>query len=116
MDISRARYLQAAEEAFHFLDRHNRELLNDGVENILDDYCALMAATELYEASHEETYRTSVALRTQSLMARSTTSGAWHDNWCADAGTRPYFHPSDAGLPVISLLMGADTTCRVHVL
>jgi hypothetical protein len=106
-DFPRARYLQAAEEAFNFLDRHNRELLNDGVENILEDYCALMAATELYKASHEETYRTSAALRAQSLMARLATSGAWRDYWRADAGTRPFFHPSDAGLPVISLLQYA---------
>ena len=42
--------------------------------------------------------------RAQSLMARLTTSGAWRDYWRADAGTRPYFHPSDAGLPVVSLL------------
>ena len=52
-DFPRSTYLRAAEEAFQFLDAHNRELLNDGVENILDDYCALMAATELYRASHK---------------------------------------------------------------
>ena len=47
-DYSSAEYLRTAEEAFGFLQVHNRELLNDGKENILDDYCALMAATELY--------------------------------------------------------------------
>ncbi|MGD0938666.1 MAG: glycoside hydrolase family 9 protein [Terracidiphilus sp.] len=103
-EFPHARYLMAAEEAFQFLDRHNRELVNDGVENILDDYCALMAATELYKASHEESYRTAATLRAQSLMARLTTSVAWRDYWRADVGTRPYFHPSDAGLPVVSLL------------
>jgi hypothetical protein len=30
---------------------HNRELLNDVSQNIFDDYCALMAATELYSAT-----------------------------------------------------------------
>ena len=29
-DLTRAQYLRAAEEAFQFLDAHNRELLNDG--------------------------------------------------------------------------------------
>ena len=53
-EFPRANYLKAAEEAFQFLDGHNREVVNDGVENILDDYGALMAATELYKASHEE--------------------------------------------------------------
>ena len=53
-DFTRAQYLQTAEEAFAFLEAHNPELLNDHMENILDDYCALMAATELYRASHKE--------------------------------------------------------------
>ena len=103
-DFTRGQYLKTAEEAFQFLSQHNRELLNDGIENILDDYCALMAATELYKASHEEAYRTAADARAEQLMARLTTSGQWHDYWRADAGTRPYFHPADAGLPVISLL------------
>jgi Glycosyl hydrolase family 9/Cellulase N-terminal ig-like domain len=103
-DFMREQYLKAAEEAYQFLNEHNRELLNDGVENILDDYCALMAATELYNASHKEAYLAAADARAQQLMARLTTAGQWHDYWRADAGTRPYFHPADAGLPVISLL------------
>ena len=103
-EISRQEYLRAAEEAFQFLNAHNRELLNDGVENILDDYCALMAATELYSATHNAEYRRAADARATRLMARLTASGSWHDYWRADDGSRPYFHPSDAGLPVISLL------------
>jgi hypothetical protein len=103
-DFPRRQYLQAAEEAFAFLNAHNRELLNDGVENILDDYCALMAATELYRATSKAEYSSAASARAASLIARLTTQGAWHDYWRADSGTRPFFHPSDAGLPVISLL------------
>ena len=103
-EFPRREYLRTAEDAFTFLDAHNRELLNDGVENILDDYCALMAATELYNASHDEAYRTAADRRANSLMARLTSTGAWHDYWRADGATRPFFHPADAGLPVISLL------------
>lgn len=103
-DFSRATYLRTAEEAFQFLEAHNRELLNDGKENILDDYCALMAATELYRASHKRIYLTAADQRAAHLMARLTTSGEHRDYWRADDGSRPYFHPSDAGLPVISLL------------
>jgi hypothetical protein len=103
-DFKRAEYLKTAEEAFAFLTAHNRELLNDGVENILDDYCALMAATELYSASHKEEYRTAAGVRALHLVARLTTTGAWRDYWRADSATRPFFHPSDAGLPVIALL------------
>ena len=103
-DFKRALYLQAAEEAFAFLNAHNRELLNDGAENIVDDYCALMAATELFNATKMNEYRAAADSRAKQLMARLTTQSKWHDYWRADAGTRPYFHPSDAGLPVISLL------------
>jgi hypothetical protein len=103
-DYSRTEYLKTAEEAFQFLDAHNRELTNDGVENIIDDYCALMAATELYNATHKEIYRAAAGRRADKLMARLASSGSWHDYWIADSGTRPYFHPADAGLPVISLL------------
>jgi hypothetical protein len=103
-ELSRKEYLQAAREAFQFLNEHNRELLNDGVENILDDYCALMAATDLYNATHEDNYRATADRRATSLMARLTSSGNWRGYWRADDGTRPYFHPADAGLPVISLL------------
>ena len=97
-------YMKAAEEAFQFLNEHNRELLNDGVENIVDDYCALMAATELYKATKKDEYRAAANARVESLIARLTTTGTWSNYWRADATTRPFFHPSDAGLPVISLL------------
>jgi hypothetical protein len=103
-DYPRAQYLQTAKDAFSFLNQHNRELLNDGVENIVDDYCILMAATELYRATHAEEYRAAASARATSLMARLTSTGKMHDYWRADAGTRPFFHPSDAGLPVVSLL------------
>jgi len=103
-EYTRAVYLKTAEEAFEFLNQRNRELLDDGTENILDDYCALMAATELYRATHDSVYRTEAAKRASSLMGRLTTADKYRDYWRADTGTRPYFHPSDAGLPVISLL------------
>jgi hypothetical protein len=48
------------------------------------------------------------------LMARLTTEGAFHDYWRADDGTRPFFHPSDAGLPVISLLRYAETASQAN--
>ena len=106
-DFPRSEYLKTAEDAFKFLDQHNVELLNDGIENILDDYCALIAATELYRATHEDMYRAAADRRANQLMERLTESGPWKNYWRADRGTRPFFHPSDAGLPVISLLQYA---------
>jgi hypothetical protein len=103
-EFTRRQYLSTAEDAFRFLNQHNRQLLNDGAENIVDDYCALMAAAELYRATHAEQYRGAAKARAESLIARLASTGKWNDYWRADSGTRPFFHPSDAGLPVVSLL------------
>ena len=113
-DFTRAKYLQTAEDAFAFLEAHNRELLNDHTENILDDYCALMAATELSRATHKEIYQQAADKRAAHLMARLTAEGTFRDYWRADDGTRPFFHPSDAGLPVISLLRYAETASAAN--
>jgi len=103
-DFTRQDYLRTAEEAYRSLDAQNKQLINDGVENIVDDYCALLAATELYRATHDEVWRKAAQHRAESLMARLTTHDGQRDYWRADAGTRPFFHPTDAGLPVVALL------------
>ena len=103
-EIPRSKYLLSAEEAFTFLEAHNSQLVNDGKENILDDYCALIAATELARATHIATYEQAAQMWAHRLMARLTTEGKYAGYWRADNGERPFFHPSDAGLPVISLL------------
>ncbi|WP_019856195.1 glycoside hydrolase family 9 protein [Actinopolyspora mortivallis] len=101
-------YLRAAEDAFDHLRRHNTEMVNDGVENIQDDYNALVAAVELYKATHDDTYRAEADERAEALTNRLTSWRGHRDYWRADDGDRPYFHPSDAGLPVVSLLTYLD--------
>ena len=103
-DFTQADYLRAAEEAFAFLEKNNLLYTNDGKDNIIDDYCALTAATELYRATKNERYKAAADRRAASLMARLTSGGAYTDYWRADDRDRPFFHPVDAGLPVISLL------------
>lgn len=103
-EFTRAQYLKTAEEAFAFLEKHNVEMVNDGKENIVDDYITLLAASDLYKATKNQHYLDVATQRAQSLMARQISSGNEKNYWRADSGTRPYFHPSDAGLPVISLL------------
>jgi Glycosyl hydrolase family 9/Cellulase N-terminal ig-like domain len=97
-------YLMAAEGAFDFLEKNNAKLLNDGKENIVDDYCALIAATELYRATTNDLYKAAADRRAKSLMARLVSIGNYHDYWSADDHDRPFFHASDAGFPVVSLL------------
>ncbi len=103
-DYSNADYLKAAEKAFAFLEANNISMTNDGKENMLDDYCALNAATELYNATRKEIYKQAADKRATQLMARVSQWGKYKDYWRADDKDRPFFHPSDAGLPVVSLL------------
>jgi hypothetical protein len=103
-DFSNAVYLQTAEDAFAFLEKNNLAFNPDGKENILDDYCALLAATELFKATKNAGYKTAADRRVENLMNRLITSGGHTNYWRADDGDRPFFHAADAGMPVISLL------------
>lgn len=104
-------YLKAAEDAFQYLEKHNIELTNDGKENIVDDYCALMAATELYKSTGKGIYKTAANKRATSLKNRliqNKKSDIYY--WRADDKERPFFHAADAGLPVVSLLKYLEIT------
>jgi Glycosyl hydrolase family 9/Cellulase N-terminal ig-like domain len=100
-------YLRAAASAFDFLEKNNAQLTN-GKENIVDDYCALAAATELYRATHETKYKEAADRRARSLMARQISAGGYRNYWRADDKDRPYFHAVEAGFPVVSLLYYTD--------
>ena len=112
-DFKAADYLKAAEDAFAFLEKNNLLFTNDGKENILDDYCALVAATELFRTTKKPVYKEAADRRAASLEARlvSWKSDTVYENyWRADGegGDRPFFHPVDAGLPVVSLLLYSE--------
>jgi hypothetical protein len=101
-----AEYLKTAEEAWAFLDKNNPSFTNDGRENIVDDYCALLAATELYRATKKAEYKAAADARAAHLMARLQPSPRAY--WAADDKDRPFFHAADAGLPAVSLLAYAE--------
>jgi Glycosyl hydrolase family 9/Cellulase N-terminal ig-like domain len=112
-------YLKAAEDAFHYLEMNNSKMTNDGKDNIVDDYCALAAATELYRATKKDDYKATADRRAKSLLGRLISSGPYHDYWRADDGDRPFFHASDAGFPVVSLIYYseiADSKMKADVL
>jgi hypothetical protein len=118
-EFSNADYLKAAEDSFDWLETHNQICANDGRENIVDDYCALLGAVELFKATQSRQYRAAADYRAGRLMSRLVTSGGYTNYWRADDGDRPFFHAADAGLPVVSLLEYcaiADDATRVRVL
>ncbi len=109
-DSTRAQYLAGAVRAFEHLQSKQAmdgscTYCDDGVENIIDDYTALLASTELYAATSEESYLTAARARATHLMGRLSESGYF---WSDDAKTRPFWHASDAGLPLIALIRYAE--------
>ncbi len=102
-DFNSDQYKKAAENAFAFLEKENAAMTNDGKENIVDDYCVLSAATELYKATQNNSYKQAADKRAQQLLNRLSTWKNYKDYWRADDQDRPFFHPSDAGLPLVSL-------------
>jgi len=103
-DFKSAEYLAAAKKAFAHLLANNTKYDDDGKENIIDDYCALMAATELWIATDSPLYRDEARKRAQNLNKRMSPAGYF----IADDGDRPFWHAADAGLPVIALCRYLD--------
>ncbi|HEV2693010.1 MAG TPA: glycoside hydrolase family 9 protein [Verrucomicrobiae bacterium] len=103
-DFTSQQYLAGAERAFAHLQVNNLKYDDDGKENVIDDYCALMAATELWLATGKDVYRDAARLRAKNLNGRLTPAGYFRAN---DAN-RPFWHAADAGLPVIALARYLD--------
>jgi hypothetical protein len=107
-------YLDAAQRGFEHLLEHNCEYLNDGRENIIDDYCALLAACELYAATGDRSYAEYADQRAAALRARVTDQGWLRAD---DTGARPFFHAADEGLPLVALQrykQMQDAGCRMQ--
>lgn len=103
-EFSSADYLQAAETGYWHLQENNSQYLNDGEENIIDEYCALLAAVELYRTTQDEKYLIESRRWADRLAARQTSDSEVAHYWAANIdGSRPYFHAAEAGLPVIAL-------------
>lgn len=97
-------YLAAAERAFAHLQRFNGKYADDGKDNIIDDYCALMAATELWMATGKPVYKNEAQKRAANLSARLSDRGYF----IANDSDRPFWHAADAGLPIIALARYLD--------
>lgn len=103
--FSPADYLATAVRAFDHLETHNLDYLDDGQENIIDDYCALLAATELSRATGERGHREAARTRARSLLGRLSEGHGYAGWWRADAdGKRPFFHAAEEGMPIVALV------------
>ncbi len=102
-------YLAAAEKGFAHLQEHNCAYLDDGQENIIDDYCALLAAAELFAVTGCPDYLEAAEFRAGNLISRLSEDENGRGWWRADdKGEIPYFHAVEAGLPVLALIRFAE--------
>ena len=109
-DFTSEQYLAAAEKAYKHLSEKqsiggNCAYCDDGKENIIDDYTALLAATELYAATKDSVYLKDARKRAKHLEGRLSEDGYF---WSDDDKKRPFWHASDAGLPLIALIRYAE--------
>ncbi|WP_298769838.1 glycoside hydrolase family 9 protein, partial [uncultured Fibrobacter sp.] len=116
-DYTSEQYLAAAEKAYAHLSEKQGigkscAYCDDGKENIIDDYTALLAATELYAATEKVDYLKDARARAKNLINRLSDDGYF---WSDDAKTRPFWHASDAGLPLVALVRYAEIESKITV-
>lgn len=101
-------YLAAAVKAYTHLrspgngyQTKNLEYCNDHQENIIDNYCGLLAAVELYKATTNSIYLQDAQVYYQALKNKQTNEG-----WFASdvALNRPFYHAADEGLPIVAIV------------
>ena len=115
-DHPRTTYLSAARQAFTHLETHNHTYLFDNTESIIDDYTALLAATELTNAERTAAAHGGAGVeaaaaarrRVRALVARYASSGDGPGWFRGDEEGRPFFHAVEPGLPVVALLRFAE--------
>ncbi|MCE2570075.1 glycoside hydrolase family 9 protein [Motilimonas eburnea] len=104
-EFSPEQYLACAEKAYAHLCAHNISYCDNGKENIIDEYCALLAAVELYKATNNSEYLAEAQRWSARLQQRQVSDEQVENFWVVEQDSdRPYFHAAEAGLPVISLL------------
>ena len=94
-----AQYLAGAQSAFDYLNSNGVQYCDDGKENVIDDYTGLLAASELFASTQDATYLRAAGARAASLIGRLGPDGYF----IADGASRPFWHASDAGLPIVAL-------------
>ena len=108
-EFSSAKYLETAEKGFAHLLKNNLKYCDNGEENIIDDYCALMAASELYIVTDKKEYLEHAQYRAANLINRLSSDSKYSGWFRADKdGVRSYYHAVEAGYPIIALCKYLD--------
>ena len=116
-DFTSEQYLAAAEKGYKHLSEKQGNgkacaYCDDGKENIIDYYTALLAATELFAATGKKDYLSDARKRAEGLIYYLSDDGYF---WSDNEKKRPFWHASDAGLPLIALVRYAEIEGPISV-
>ena len=103
-EYTREQYLDAAVRAFDYLSANNELYDNDNKWNLLDEYCALDAAIEIYKTTKEIDYLRRAGAMAERIMKHYIPVDDTMGYLSADDTDRPFFHAADAGMPVVNLM------------
>lgn len=103
-EFSKEEYLDAAIKAYDYMLRENEKYACDGKWNLLDEYCALDAAVELYKSSRLYDYIRKARRFAGQMMDKYVAVSDDMGYLSVDGTERPFFHAADAGLPALNLL------------
>jgi hypothetical protein len=106
-EYSQKEYIDSATDAYHYLKENNLRYANDGKENLVDEYCALCAVTELYKTTGEVEYLHEARNWMKKIASRAVEVGPGRKYLEVSEGI-PYFSACDEGLPAASLLWYAQ--------
>ncbi|KGT34918.1 chitobiase [Vibrio parahaemolyticus] len=102
-EYDQQKYRNAAENGYWHLKEHNTQYLNDGEENIIDEYCALLASVELFKATKETRYLEESRLWAQRLVARQMSDEQIQHFGQQTKTQSSILSRCEAGLPGIAL-------------
>lgn len=94
-------YLSVAQKAFEHLAKKGAAYLSNNRANIIDHYCELLAAAELFKTTHDDIFKVCAKKQALALLALQTEEGYFVTE---TGSTRPFFHGVDEGLVLIALL------------
>ncbi|MDR1440414.1 MAG: glycoside hydrolase family 9 protein, partial [Clostridiales bacterium] len=97
-------YLKAASDSYFHLEANNERYANDGAWNLVDEYCALDALTELYKSSREAGFLNRARDMAASVIQKYVQVSGKSGYLSVNGTDRPYFSASDEGGPVVALL------------
>jgi hypothetical protein len=103
-DSSAAQYLAGAKRAYAHLKANPTKYQDNGRQNIIDYYCGLLAASELFNATNDEEYRNEAREWAAKLLDLQTDDGWFYSERNTDANRhRPFYHAAEEGFPVVAL-------------